>query len=143
MRRLCQILVFLLILLVTGCISRQEQAQSANAIAAGANAALPLLVNRYDQEGVRAIDQAKSADEANAAIARIKDKWFPVWHAWETMKVAQDHWATVLEQGGDLGAALKEMQKAYCRLVAIWPEDVMAVPLAPIACHNLVWEKEP
>jgi hypothetical protein len=139
MRRLIQCIIVLLALVLSGCpdYAVQVQAQTANAIGAGANTALPILVERYNQEGLRAIDKAQSRQEAEAAILHIKNKWLPIWKAWESMRIAQDHWATVLEQGGDMTAALIEMKNAYCELMVIWPEDIPAIPLAPIACPNL------
>ena len=114
----------------------QIQAQTANAVASGANAALPMLVDKYRQEGNRAIEKAASRPDAEAALSAIKAKWKPVWDAWEVLRVAEDAWATALELGGDTTGALVGLKKAYCGLQGVWPDDVPVVPLAPLKCPS-------
>jgi len=117
----------------------QIQAQTANAVAHAANAVMPVLVAQYRQDGLEAIQAVKeaggTADDARAAIAAVKTKWEPVLRAWESLRVAQDTWATVLEAGGDTAAALAGLHVAYCGLQKVWPEDIPVVPLALVRCE--------
>lgn len=127
------LLLLLLALCVVSCTgATQLQAATANAIAQGANAALPILVDRYNQEGLRAIDSSKDRVEAEQAVARVKDRWFPVWNAWESLRIAEHYLAGIIESGGDPVAALLELKAAYCELRAVWPEDIPAMPLVPL-----------
>ncbi|MHC4854653.1 MAG: hypothetical protein ACYTF5_21835 [Planctomycetota bacterium] len=103
-------------------------------MAQGANSGLPILVERYRLEGDRAIAKAADREAAEVAIAAIKEKWKAVWKAWEAIRVAEDTWATALEEGGDLGAALPAMKAAYCGLVRVWPDDIPAIPIALVRC---------
>lgn len=113
------------------------QAQTANLVASAANSALPILVERYRREGDAAIARSGDRAEAEAAVAAVKDKWSPVWTAWEALRIAEDGWAATLEQGGDAKAALGALRDAYCALLGAWPNDVPAIPLAPIRCPSL------
>lgn len=117
-----------------GLTGRQVQAQAATAIAQAANATLPILVERFRQQGLRAIDKADTENKARAELARIDSEWAPIWKAWATLRVAQDAWATALEKGGDTAAALGALREAYCGLEAVWPKDIPAIPLGPVAC---------
>jgi hypothetical protein len=113
---------------------RQIQAHSASAVAQGANAALPILVERYRQQGLRAIDKAETREAAEAALVVIKAEWKPVWDAWEVLRVAQDAWAQALEGGGDTISALWALRVAFCGLQRVWPNDIPAIPIASLSC---------
>lgn len=127
---------FVLALVLAACdmTALQIQAQTANAVAIGANAALPTLVNRYRQEGLDVIAGAKTRAEAEASLARVRAAWAPVWRAWDTLRVAQDSWATALERGGDTAAALASLKQAYCGLLRVWPKQIPALPVGPLRC---------
>jgi len=136
MRRFLMMVAFLATLLV-GCFGHQQvQVHVADSMAEAANAALPILVQTFKLEGREAIAEAKTEQEARQAIQAIEEKWKPVWDAWEALRIAEDAWATALEQGSDERAALAAVRKAYCGLVAQWPESVPAIPLAPIVCKG-------
>lgn len=126
----------LLAFLCSACTeaSLHLQAQTANAVAYAANAALPILVERYRQEGLDAIAKAPTRDEAERAIDAVRLKWQPVWKQWETLRIAEDAWAKAIEERGDLMSALRALGDAYCSLLVVWPEDVPVVPLAPLRC---------
>lgn len=129
-------LVLLAVLLAVGCTdaARQIQVQTAEATAAGANAGLPLLVERYRAKGLEIIDKAETRDEAEKKLAVLDAEWAPVWAAWEGLRIAQDAWATALEDGGELGGALEAVKVAYCGLRETWPDDIPAIPLVPVKC---------
>jgi hypothetical protein len=133
------IFVLVLALLVAACdlSALQIQVQTANALATAANTALPMLVERYRQEGIKAIEKATTKDEAEKAVAEVKVKWQPVWKAWETLRVAEDTWAKAIEARGEPGAALKSLSEAYCQLVVVWPGEIPALPLAPVRCSTV------
>ncbi len=119
-----------------GYNARQIQAQTAAAIASSANAALPLLVDRYESEGADIVARATTRQEAEEHLAEWKDAWEPVWTAWELLRVAQESWAVALETDED--AALRSIagvHSAYCGLLELWPEDLPAIPLAPLSCR--------
>ena len=128
--------VLAVLCLGAGCDSAalQIQAQTANAVAGAANAGLPVLVERYKAEGDAAIEKAATRAEAETGVAAVKDRWSPIWSAWEALRVAEDGWAVAIEQGGDLGAAIHGLSVAYCGLVAVWPADIPAIPLSPLRC---------
>lgn len=138
-----RVFILALLLLVTGCTDAalQIQAQAANSVAQTANAALPILLERYRQEGLRAIDVVKdaggTADEARAAVDAVKAKWAPVWKAWETLRVAQGAWADTIAGGADAGSTLEALRDAYCGLIQVWPKDIVAVPLGPLKCPEI------
>jgi hypothetical protein len=120
---------------------RQAQAQTANAVAQAANAALPVIVEAYRQEGLRAIDDVKAkggtADDARAAVEAVKAKWTPIWEAWAALRIAEDAWADALEQGADTTGALVGLRSAYCQFMARWPSTVPVIPLAPVICGGV------
>lgn len=132
--------LFALVLGSAGCPNwvRQAQSQTANSVAAAANAALPTLVEAYCQEGLRVIDEVKekggSAAEARVATAAVQEKWKPIWEAWAELRIAEDAWADALEKGSDTTAALAGLRSAYCGFMARWPGTIPVVPLAPIIC---------
>ena len=136
----CVIVLIASVWTMTGCgnVGLQIQAQTADSVAEAANTALPILIDRYRDDGFRVLERVKAdggnADDARAAIEKVKVKWKPIWDAWEALRVAQDAWATSLESGGDSAAALGALKKACCDLRAVWPEDIPAVPLAPLRC---------
>lgn len=118
----------------------QIQAHAADSVAEASNAALPILVQRYRDEGFRELEQVKAdggtVSDARRAIERVKANWAPIWSAWEMLAVAQDGWATTIESGGDQAVALAELKRAYCGLRAVWPEDIPAVPLSLLRCDD-------
>jgi hypothetical protein len=132
------IFIGLLALLLAGCSATglQIQARTADAIAMGANAGLPTLIGQYREEGRAVIAAATTREEAEQKVAEVKQRWRPVWTAWEALRAAQDAWATALEHGGDLAGVLATMKVAYCGLRAAWPASVPALPLVPIQCEG-------
>jgi hypothetical protein len=116
----------------------EAQARVADGIALAANSALPVLVDRYRQDGLIELqavkDRGGSREDAEAAIQAVKDRWHPLWNAWASLAVAQNGWADVLEHGGDGARALAELRNAYCELLAEWPGEIPVVPLAPLSC---------
>jgi len=136
------LVIVAVLLVVAGCgpTARQIQAQTADSVAEAANASLPILVQRYRDEGFRELERIKaaggSADDARDAVDVVKAKWRPVWDAWEALRVAQDAWATALEEGGNTAGALVGLKKAYCGLQSVWPGDIPAVPLALLRCEK-------
>lgn len=116
----------------------QVQARTADAVADSANAALPILIQRYREQGFRELQQLKEQGatkaEARSAVERIEDEWRPIWNAWESLSIAQAGWAAAIESGDDVTAALVELRTAYCELRAVWPSDLPAIPLAPVNC---------
>ena len=152
-RRLPVMFVMLLsalaVLASGGCLNGEQfaakapieaQARVADGIAVAANAALPMLVEHYRQEGYTALqgvkDKGGNVDDANKAIDEVKDRWHPLWNAWASLAIAQNGWAAVLESGVDPAKALDELKNAYCELMAVWPDDIPAVPLAPLRCPS-------
>lgn len=137
MAKLTRIFVFLS-LLVALCAcdmsARQIQAHTADAIGNAANSALPILLSHYRQEGLDAIQAASTKAEAETELAAIKLRWEPVWKAWESVRIAQNAWATSLEAGADTAAALSAVRTAYCELQGVWPIQLAAMPIAPVAC---------
>jgi hypothetical protein len=134
------ILIFVVVMGIQGCTdpARQIQARAADSVAQAANSALPILIERYRQDGFRALDKLKAAggtaDDVPATLDAVRAKWKPVWDAWKALVVAQDAWADALEGGGNPTAAVTALKDAYCGLRGVWPEDIPAVPLAPVKC---------
>lgn len=132
----------LLVLALAGCTSSATgvQARIADGIGVAANQSLPMLVNRYESMGDQILQRLKergdvSMEEARAAIQAHKDNWAPVWKAWESLQVAQNGYADALEQKLPLAAIVTELREAFCELRAAWPEDIPAIPLAPVVCR--------
>jgi hypothetical protein len=140
MMRALQALVLILATLLLGCgnAALQIQAATADAVADSSNAALPILVERYRDEGFRVLIKAKAdggnQDEARAAVAVVKKKWEPIWKAWETLRIAHNGWSDALESSGNYLAALIGLKNAYCALRIVWPDDIPAIPLGPVRC---------
>lgn len=132
--------LFLIIIAVLslGCTdpAKQLQIRTADAVAVGANDALPALVSSYKSQGDAVIANATSREAAEAGIAKVKEDWAPVWQAWDTLAAAHGVYATALESDGDIGAALEGMRVAWCGLRAVWPEHIPAIPLLPIKCED-------
>jgi hypothetical protein len=139
----------LAVLAAGGCLNSEQlaakapieaQARVADGIAVAANAALPMLVEHYRQEGYAALqgvkDRGGNVDDANKAIGIVKDRWRPIWNAWASLAIAQNGWASVLESGADPTKAIAELKNAYCELMAVWPNDIPAIPLAPLRCPS-------
>lgn len=111
----------------------QVQATYVDRVAVTANAALPALLSSYEREGQRAIDAAKTREEAEASIARIEKKWAPVWASWEALRAATDVYASALERGG--APDMKAVQKALCELAAASKTvGLPATGILPILC---------
>lgn len=70
---------WLVLLLSCSPSELQVQAHIANAIAIGANDALPTLVSAYRAEGDAAIASASTREAADAALAEVRTRWQPVW----------------------------------------------------------------
>lgn len=114
-----------------GCSGTQRQAQSvaASSLAVAANRAYPKLQAAYRAEGDRAIDAAPTQAEARAALAVVRERWAPVWRAWDAVRLAQDAWATALESGAsadDVARTVVALQAAYCGLRAATPGAALA-----------------
>ena len=123
------------LLFLVGCPQiDQVQVQTANSIAMAANASLPILVSEYRQQGVTEINLSKTEEEATRRVLVVEQKWQPVWKAWETLRLAHDVWAEVLEARGDALAALLAFKNAYCGLMKTWPAEIRAIPMAGIVC---------
>lgn len=137
------LMLFALLTSQSGCPDwvRQAQIQTANTVAVAANGALPMLVETYRQEGLRAIDDVKAkggtAQDAQAAVEAVKAKWKPIWDGWAALRIAEDAWADALEQDKDTTAALIGLRSAYCQFMERWPSTVPAIPLAPIVCGGI------
>ena len=136
MRVLLRIALVCLLACTFGCTpsARQIQAQSAGAVAAGANASLAIAIERYRAQSLRAVDRAKTEAEARKAFARIDAIFEPIFKAFKVLRAAQDGWATALEEGGDTAGALEGMKKAYCGLEAVWPAELRAMPFSLVRC---------
>jgi hypothetical protein len=109
-----------LALLCTDCgpTALQVQAVAADTVGRAANAMLPAMVSTYRLEGDEMIARAKTADEARAGLETIRDRWRPVWAAWEVFAVAHDAYATALGQGTATPQLAAELGDAYCLLRA-------------------------
>ncbi|MDD5007589.1 MAG: hypothetical protein PHC68_04190 [Syntrophorhabdaceae bacterium] len=127
---LCFCLAFLV-----GCPDpKQIQAQTANTIAIAANTSLPVLIDEYKQQGVHEITLSKNEEDATSRLLVIEKKWQPIWKAWETLRVAHDAWASIIEGDGDAVKALLALKDAYCGLMKVWPVEIRAIPMAGVAC---------
>jgi hypothetical protein len=136
MRYLYVCVIFLALL--TGCsdLARQVQIQTADAVAQGANAALPMLIERYRSSGNAIIESAETRGAAEVALADLKESWAPVWEAWDGLAVAHAAWARALEtEEESLVVALEALKEAYCRLRERWPKEIPAVPIVPVSCE--------
>ena len=140
MNRLLVLFAALLSLTLTGCPGFWSAVQdpidvaAANGVADVANTALPMLVELFNNDGYRAIEKAKTEEEATAAIVAVEAKWKPIWQAWNTLKVAQDAWAQVIESDGDTAKALAALKSAYCGLLGVWPKQIPVVPMGAFSC---------
>jgi hypothetical protein len=140
MTRLLVLFVLFLAFFAVGCTPTQLQIQTvaANTVADVANSTLPLLVELYTQEGYRAIDRAKTEQEATDAVVAIEKNWKPVWQAWNTLRIAQDAWAKVIETKGDTNKAFQSIKDAYCGLLVVWPKTIPVVPMGAFVCGEVV-----
>lgn len=130
-------LAYVLIALVwfgCGASQRQTQAAVADGIASGANASLPMLLAAYKAEGDGVIERSKDRAEAELGLTSVRERWAPVWQAWEGFRVAHGAWASALEAGGDLTATLEALKGAYCEVEHVWPSELPALPAVPITC---------
>lgn len=134
----------------------QVQARVANGVGLAGNRALPLLIESYQTEGLRIIEQSRAEGaprpEAERRLAAHVVAWRPVWGdcgaetgqcaggAWTAMRAAHDAWAEALEQqiAGrplDLPAILAHAERlrvAYCALRTTVPEPARThVPQIP------------
>jgi hypothetical protein len=124
------------LLFLVGCPKfDQIQVQAANSVAIASNAALPVLVAEYKQQGVTEINLSKTEEEATKRVLVIEQKWHPVWMAWEVLRTAHDTWSTILESGGDTLSSFLAIKNAYCGLIKIWPAEIRAIPMAGIVCE--------
>jgi len=142
LRKFVVLLVVLLSLGSMGCSSQARivQAQTANAIAQSTNDMLPWILESYNEDGMDALKAVKAAGggrlEAVAAINDVKRAWKPVWQAWDSLQLAHDKWATMLEEGADTTTALRELKDAYCKFRLIFPKKLPVIPLGIIKCEE-------
>jgi len=135
MKIISYIFLFFCLFFLTGCPdSYQIQAQTANSISLAANTSLPILIGEYKQQGTHEITISKNEQDATERLLVIDKKWQPVWKAWETLRVAHDAWATIIEGKGDTVKALLALKDAYCGLLKVWPAEIRAIPMAGIVC---------
>jgi hypothetical protein len=113
--------------------ARAAQARTADTVARVTNATLPAMVRAYELEGDRAIDRASSREEAEAALAKVRDKWRPIWAALEVFATAHDAWSTALEADEPTAALAVKVRAAYCALrsAASGSVDLPDFPLVP------------
>lgn len=139
MKRLAGFLVAVAVLtLAVGCGPKavEVQARMANTVAVVMNSTSPLLIKQEQSEGDAAIDAAKDKAAARAAVADIKERWQPVWDAYDAVRIAQGHWATALEQGGDTATALTQLKGAFCDFKGKLPGGITLPPeVTAIVCE--------
>lgn len=134
----------------------QVQARVANSVGLAGNRALPLLIEAYQVEGIRIIEQARrdglDRPEAERRLAAHVVAWRPVWGdcgaetgqcsggAWTAMRSAHEAWSAALEDmiAGrplDLPAVIAHAERlriVYCDLRHTVPEPARAhVPEIP------------
>jgi len=101
--------------ILQGCGPNAEQIAAANAVARGGNAVVTELVAAYEQQGLKAIDGAANADEAHAALERVRSEWKPVWLAYEALRQAHERYADALERGEPVDSMA--LLSSWCALV--------------------------
>ena len=136
----------LLVLLLAACadcsgsqptpreLEQAQHAAVAGAIASGANAALPVLAQAMERDGMLRIEKAESRAEAERALEQVEEHWAPVWEAWRLLVIAQDAYATAIESGEDTTAHLANLKARYCELRSLWPDKIPGVPLGLVTC---------
>ena len=154
--RVC--LALLCLLSACGPNQLQNQARIANAFALAGNAALPVLVDAYQHEGVTAILAAADRDAAERALEAVRVRWRPLWGAdalgqdcasvvgaechggaWPALRAAEAAWADELERemaGRPMDPAVvqrlgDDLRSAYCELRAAIPAGV-TIPQLPL-----------
>ncbi len=139
----------------------RTQITIANQTAIAANRVLPLLVDYYRQQGLRAIATSTSRDDAVDRLASLRVAWAPVWGAcpsgadgesmtstarcvggaWNALRVAHDAWANALlrrENGEpfsatEAAALALDLRRTYCAIrAAIPPETDLQLPDVPL-----------
>jgi len=139
--RLSILLALVLSLGTAGCPEfwavLKSQDDAATAVADVANAALPMLVELYTQDGYRVIDKAKTPEEATDGIVAVEKKWKPVWQAWNVLRVAQNLWADTIESKGDTTQAFQGIKDAYCGLMVVWPKEIPVIPMGAFSCGEV------
>lgn len=144
MNRLLVLFAAILSLVMTGCpgfwsvVQDPIDVAAANGVADVANASLPMMVELFNQDGYRAIEKAKTKEEATAAIVVVEAKWKPVWQAWHTLKIAHDAWVNVINSDGDTTEVLSALKDAYCGLLDVWPKQIPVVPMGAFSCGEVI-----
>lgn len=138
----------------------QVQAHLVNDQALAANEVLPVLLEAYRQEGIAAIRQAPSLNDAQQALEGVRHRWAPVWGvcgdtqagpthhchdgAWPLLADAQNAWASVLEheiKGTPIDAATvtsvaRAMKSAYCMLETVLPSGTRIPEALHAGCQK-------
>jgi hypothetical protein len=122
-----------------GCLSEAPatQPQVATVVATGANAALPILIAAYRQQGLDAIQKAPDRASANVQLAAVEAEWEPVWKVWKMLEVADVAWVKSIEAHGDTAAIEAVVKTAFCDLLKVWPKSVPAKPIVPLVCPGV------
>lgn len=97
-----------------GCAGPARQAAVVDAVAVAGSAAVRLIAAAERADGMRAIEQSSSIEDARARLAEVEDRWSDAWAVVDALAVAQDAAARELEQGGEVDAAT--LAHAYCAL---------------------------
>jgi len=127
--------LFFCLFFLSGCPDPyQIQAQTANSISLAANTSLPILIDEYKQQGTHEITLSKNEVDATSRLLVVEKKWQPVWKAWETLRVAHNAWASIIEGKGDTIASFLALKDAFCGLMNVWPAEIRAIPMSGIVC---------
>jgi len=131
----------LLLVLPLSCMSvscspsaQQAQAYAADTVARATNAAVPQLVNAYDQDGLAAIAVSDSRDEAEIRLERVRQKWRHVWDALDIFASAHDAWVAAIEANAPTAQVAMEVREAYCMLRGSAMPDVELPDYPVVPC---------
>jgi hypothetical protein len=137
MRRFASLLLCSLVCLFAACGPKaiDTQAQMANTIAVVTNDVVPQLIALEHARGDAIIDAAPDKATAVRELALLEQSWKPVWQAQKALTIAQNAWATALEQHGDTTATFQAVRTAYCRLLPLLPRTVNVPAVAGLLCE--------
>lgn len=121
-------LVFLLALLIAGCLPRGAddptkvaRTEAAKVVTITIDGTLDELGALYQSQGEALVAKAQSREEVQELLGELDAKWAPIWAKWAELGAAHRAWKEALKQNQlvDAAAYLALVGKTWCELVVL------------------------
>jgi mannose/fructose-specific phosphotransferase system component IIA len=131
-----RLLLLALLMVIVGCIPKNQQAMAANAIAKTANMAIPMVLAEYERQQMATVEASTTRAGALDAVAKIRKEWAPAREALAMLIVAHDAWVDAIIAGKSTDALIAEVYRAYCALRSSAKHVIILADFAGAPCYE-------